>query len=482
MSADDYSQLITAQFQCNTSVAESSHAYLFLTERHLQAMWLEQKYFKNLVTEDGMPIEVLSPGIWNGESGPDFLKAHLRIGEQEYRGDVELHISEESWYQHQHHVDSRYDDVVLHVSFWKPVIHKMVQTSTQRSIIRTHLKSFLTIPEARIVKLIDLDLYPYKHFVGSGLCARTLFNKLSETKTTSLFRSAATWRLIRKRQFLKDRVHNPEDSATAGFAMALGYKQNTEAFLEIFSRMKESNITQEQGLFALALGISGFFSEYHRQKWADSLYYQSLLSYFEGIPQSDRPSLISIRCDKVRPANHPIRRFAVLAKIVTDPSLKDLPRRLNSCWKSLWQERKWPQLRKELFALLPSYSDPYWEHHYTFETNAKPKSLALMGSDLQREIFINVCLPLLHEVIAAHNDPHEMAAFENFYGSIPASKTRKGVYLNHRFFGNTNRLKVFSHADLQQGAYQIHRDFCIHYEASCIGCPFVERYVNAFGN
>src|ERR1700733_3251385 len=81
----------------NSELAETQYPYLHITERHLQVMWLEQKYFRGLATPEGFPIEVISPGIWNSEAGPDFLKAHLRIGPDEVKGDVELHLSDEGW-------------------------------------------------------------------------------------------------------------------------------------------------------------------------------------------------------------------------------------------------------------------------------------------------------------------------------------------------------------------------------------------------
>ena len=105
---------------CLYSCKEQAATYNLLTERHIQAMWLEQKYFKNLKTSDGHLIEVLSPGIWNAEAGPDFLKAHLRIDGAELLGDIELHLSDESWYNHNHHTDSAYDHVILHVGYWTP--------------------------------------------------------------------------------------------------------------------------------------------------------------------------------------------------------------------------------------------------------------------------------------------------------------------------------------------------------------------------
>src|SRR5947199_203311 len=94
-----YNQLL-ASFMPNV-IAERNQAYQYVTERHLQALWLEQKYFKGLMTADQNTIEVLSPGIWNLEAGPDFLKAHLKIGQREYFGDIEIHFMDGSWQHHQ---------------------------------------------------------------------------------------------------------------------------------------------------------------------------------------------------------------------------------------------------------------------------------------------------------------------------------------------------------------------------------------------
>ena len=64
----------------NGEARETSSCSWPLTERHLQILWLEQKLLKNLITNQGESIEVISPGIWNTGPGPDFLKAHLKIG------------------------------------------------------------------------------------------------------------------------------------------------------------------------------------------------------------------------------------------------------------------------------------------------------------------------------------------------------------------------------------------------------------------
>ena len=200
--------------------AETGENYHCLTERHLQAVWYEQKYFRNLKTSDEQDVKVISPGIWNSEAGPDFLKAHLKIGNKEFRGDVEIHLLPESWKQHHHHIDSRYNHVVFHLSLWKQKKEKLITTQKGKCIHQAFLENFLTIPLGRIVQLIDLDLYPYKKFVGSGRCSQALFHSLPKKKVESFFQLAADWRLQQKRIYLITQAHNTSLLST-GIALAL---------------------------------------------------------------------------------------------------------------------------------------------------------------------------------------------------------------------------------------------------------------------
>lgn len=463
----------------SNQTAEQSQPYLYLTERHIQAMWLEQKYFKNLHTEDGRPIIVLSPGIWNAEAGPDFLKAHILIDGIEHKGDIELHLSEENWDHHHHNQDNRYDNVVLHVSFWKSNKTRSIQTSQGKEVQRSALQPHLTIPEARLLKIIDLDLYPYQHFVGSGSCSSKLFYSLPSQQTNDLLRSAAHWRLEQKLHYLEEKVGYYQDCLIAGMAMTLGYKHNSEAFLELFLRFKHLKTRDEHSLLAYALGVCGFFKDPYGNKWSHSTYYQTLKSTFYNFFHDEQNPFIILRLDKIRPANHPIRRLATMAKIAADQDLNTLLATMTNAWKNYWQKpekNKWGLLRHTLIDLIPTYHDEYWNYHYAFEKVPQVKSITLLGNDLKKEILLNIYFPLLYADINLRKNNQELKAFQAFYASLPASKSRKASYLIHRFFGNTRKENSLSKADLQQGAFQIHRDFCIHYEASCIGCPFVAKY------
>lgn len=456
---------------CASACNEQLVAYTFITERHIQAMWLEQKYFKNLCTTDGRPIEVVSPGIWNAEAGPDFLKAHLRINGADYLGDIEIHLSDDSWYTHGHHTDAAYDRVVLHVGYWTPKKQTSLLTSQGHHITTVHLEKLLTVPEARLLKLIDLDLYPYHRFSGSGRCARELFSKLPVGETVELLSSAALWRLKQKWMHLESRADGILEALFGGIASALGYKHNSRQFFEVFRYLVQLKLHDEQQIFAEAMAMCGFFDEVYRKRWFLSPYYQRLAALHDGKCE-ERPRTC-LQLDHIRPANHPVRRLAYLAALlVHKKELMRLPHQIEELWRT---EKDWKKLKEGLSEIIPMYDSTYWIRHYAFEEEQK-KDIGWIGAELRREIVVNVWLPYLFHCVEARGNKEEIAEFANFYASLKATSAKKTDYLTYRFFGEDKKEVLMSRADMQQGAYQIHKDFCIHYEASCEGCPFVSKY------
>jgi hypothetical protein len=163
-----YQQIVSP---CNPNVKEGKNHYRHVTERHLQIIWLEQKFLKNLVTSQGESIEIISPGIWNTEAGPDFLKTHLRIGQRDYRGDVEIHLHEGGWYHHGHHCDPRYNGVILHLSYSRSSGHLLRKKENGQQVYSCHLEESLNISTSDLFSLVDCDVYPSKVFSNSGRCA-----------------------------------------------------------------------------------------------------------------------------------------------------------------------------------------------------------------------------------------------------------------------------------------------------------------------
>ena len=86
-------------------------------ERLLHYVWKYRLYKpSSLVTTDGTVLEVIDPGLPNGNAGPDFLNAKIKVGTTVWAGSVEIHTKASDWLLHKHHKDRAYDAVILHVT------------------------------------------------------------------------------------------------------------------------------------------------------------------------------------------------------------------------------------------------------------------------------------------------------------------------------------------------------------------------------
>ena len=66
-------------------------------------------------TTDGRKVEILSVGEHNRDAGPDYSHARVRIDGKEWVGNIEIHVCSSDWTKHRHHLDSAYNNVILHV-------------------------------------------------------------------------------------------------------------------------------------------------------------------------------------------------------------------------------------------------------------------------------------------------------------------------------------------------------------------------------
>ena len=71
--------------------------------------------FKDMKTTKDKSIQLIDSGSHNFGEGPDFFNSKLRIDDQLWAGNVEIHINSSDWYAHQHQYDDNYDSVILHV-------------------------------------------------------------------------------------------------------------------------------------------------------------------------------------------------------------------------------------------------------------------------------------------------------------------------------------------------------------------------------
>jgi hypothetical protein len=88
-----------------------------MKEEFLHYVWQYKLFSSELVTTTNEQISILKSGTHNTNSGPDFLNAQLKIDDQKWVGNIEIHVKSSDWYAHQHETDSNYDAVILHVVY-----------------------------------------------------------------------------------------------------------------------------------------------------------------------------------------------------------------------------------------------------------------------------------------------------------------------------------------------------------------------------
>ncbi|GHT28968.1 hypothetical protein FACS189432_07630 [Bacteroidia bacterium] len=85
-------------------------------ETLLHHVWKHKLYESgNFRTTDGTPFEIIDPGIYNTDAGPDFFNAKIKIEGKVWAGNIEIHTASSDWYKHRHEKDRAYNSVVLHV-------------------------------------------------------------------------------------------------------------------------------------------------------------------------------------------------------------------------------------------------------------------------------------------------------------------------------------------------------------------------------
>jgi hypothetical protein len=89
-----------------------------MTEEFLSWIW-KHKYFNKseIFTVDGEEITVLTAGMLNKNSGPDFHDSRIKIGNTLWAGNIEIHVKSSDWILHHHENDPMYKNVVLHVVY-----------------------------------------------------------------------------------------------------------------------------------------------------------------------------------------------------------------------------------------------------------------------------------------------------------------------------------------------------------------------------
>jgi hypothetical protein len=428
---------------------------------------------ENLRTRDGRKLQVLHPGFWNREAGPDFRGAVLKVGDEIKTGDVEIDLAQSGWHGHGHDRNPNFEKVVLHI-VWQGADGK-----SELPVLE--LKDVLDAPLSELIQWLGTDASKGWPAELSGNCCAPL-RELPAEKLQHLLREAASIRLQRKAQEFQFRARQTgwEQSFWEGIFRALGYKQNVwpmQRIGEITAGLqKPESVLQLQ---ARLLGIGGLLpaqlpekrsatASYLREVW--DVWWRERDVYADCI----LPRAIW-KLNALRPANHPERRLALAAHWLV--SEKFVPR-LERAFASAKTGR---EFQHRLLELMQVDSDEFWTSHWTFRSARLPRPQPLIGEKRVTDLAMNVVLPWFWmRAVAGKNCEFQQKAEEFYFGWTAAEDNSVLRMARQRLLG-TQKASSLPTAATQQGMLQIIRDFCEHSNAICTNCRFPDL-VKAFGS
>ncbi|MBE0677337.1 MAG: DUF2851 family protein [Bacteroidales bacterium] len=351
-----------------------------MKEEFLHWLW-KNRFFDagHLCDREAGPIEVITTGDYNRDSGPDFFNTRLTVDGTVWAGNTEIHVNASDWYRHGHHTDHAYDNVILHL------VHNddaEVYTASGRRLLTLRLE-------------FDPALWEnYNDFVNnpSVLACAGLIGKADGFMTKHWLWSLAVDRLERKsneiREMLGKTGSDWEETLYRLISRYFGFRVNTGPFEMLASRLPlkiirkhSDNMTQVE---ALLFGTAGLLDEALFREAVTDDYYLLLTREYHVLKA--KYSLQPVdgwmwKFHRLRPANFPTVRLSQLALLLTNS---------DGLFSRVLESRD----RESLRTLLAVRASAYWNSHYIFgrEVPTKAGRAGRQSADL---LIINAIGPIV---------------------------------------------------------------------------------------
>ncbi len=321
-------------------------------------------------------IVIVKNGTYNTNSGPDFLNAQLKIDNQFWSGNIEIHLKSSDWYLHNHEVDSNYDAVILHV-VWEHDAD-------------IYMKNNRPIPTLVLKDLVDQNLLKnYTNLLSSKTLWIPCQNQITSIDSFTFF----NWkeRLFFERlesksivicDLLKTSNNNFEAVLFQLLAKNFGLKVNGDSFLQLAQSIDFSIIRKEQfneqKLAALLFGQAGFFDGIVEEEYFLLLKneYDYLKHKYNLYPISNK----QFSFFRMRPNNFPTIRIAQLVSLFSEQ-------------QNLFSKLMKIEKLDAFYTLFSLSVNDFWKTHYTFQTRSKKSDKKLTKSFIDL-LLINTIIPL----------------------------------------------------------------------------------------
>jgi len=411
-----------------------------MTENLLQFIWQFQYFNKNeLSTDEGDPLQIIKPGIYNSNQGPDFSEAAIKITSVKLFGNIELHVRSSDWYKHQHASDKNYSNIILHV-VWEDDLNEK-----NRILLPT-----LSL-QNRVPKLL-LQRYEQLMNEGYSLRCKNFLPVLNNIGWIAWKERLVVERLEIKSKrvlsLLNESNHHWEEVFWWMVAANLGSKVNAATFeavaksisVNILAKHKNQIHQLEAILFGQANLLDQNFTE---------AYPKLLQREYRFLKKKYKFSKVNsvVHFLRMRPANFPTIRLAQLAMLIHNVS-------------HLFSKIKEMDDTDKVKKLLDITCNDYWHYHFVFGEikSYQPKH---MGEQMVDNILINTIIPVLFAYGLHHKEQLYKDKAMRWLTEIKAEENTITRSWKSLQIENKNSLD-------SQALIQLKNDYCQHQR--CIEC------------
>ena len=282
-------------------------------ERLLHYVWKHKILpLKPLITSDGQTVEVIDPGLYNHNQGPDFFNAKIRLAGTVWAGNVEVHLRSSDWYRHSHESDPAYNSVILHVV---GEIDGEVRTQEGKALHQVQLD----IPESIVQSYEELcrtEDYPRCHRIISSI---------SSIKVHQWMDALLVERLKERSELVAARAERTggdwERATFVTLSRSFGFGLNGDAFERWAMRIPLSAAGKHRDdLFqieALFLGMAGLIKDVKavRSEQEVALLQQEFAFLKHKFSLDDAMKRADWRFLRTRPSNFPSMRILQIAEL-----------------------------------------------------------------------------------------------------------------------------------------------------------------------
>ncbi len=405
----------------------------------------------------GSRIKALSCGIWNHQSGPDFLNAKLEIDGKTVKGDVEIHCRLSDWAKHGHDGDPRYKNVVLHVI-------------GEDGFPGKHSGKIPMLPvfllPADFSEACNPEVPPSRE---TGKCA-AFFQRISDESLHRFVSDAGLERMrLRSKKMLTEMVAKGTDHAfLARFFELLGIPGNREQFSLLAERvLAYPEELRKKNFPAILWGESGEIPDPSRENLqadADPIVRKLWNGWWRIRRQGYEKPIAFSRGN--RPLNSIGRRIAILSEFVETFGENPLPAMMDIIAGNSVENAG------KIFLKKLAIRNPFWETHFSFRSDAFQSPAMLIGKSRIVTLLTDLIIPALHAYSSVTNDAKQISKIESLYLTLP--KTASNLSLRNTVQRCCpGRESVLKTAAAQQGILHIRNTWCSPLAYDCNACPLV---------